>query len=108
MPRHTLLSQKWYYASSFVPKETVMQKLKDLAISDTGFVFDPYSGATFSANPTALCLLEGLKQGLSREDVVRRVHLAFDVLGDDVSHDLDELVQTLRAQNLVSADFEVA
>ena len=26
--------------------------LKDLALSDTGFVFDPYTGATFTTNAT--------------------------------------------------------
>ena len=85
-----------------------MQKLKDLAISETGFVFDPYSGATFSANPTALCMLEGLKQGLSRSDLIKRVDETFSVFGDNVSHDIDELVQTLRAQSLVPQEFEVA
>ena len=30
----------------------VREKLSDLAISDKGFVFDPYTGSTFSLNAT--------------------------------------------------------
>ena len=46
------------------------QHLRDLAVSDTGFVFDPYSGATFSVNPTGLVILRALQQGAERDDVL--------------------------------------
>src|SRR5205085_12462462 len=36
---------------------SVQRHLKDLAISETGFVFDPYTGATFTTNATGHCVL---------------------------------------------------
>ena len=66
-------------------------KLKDLAVSDTGFVFDPYTGATFSANPVALTVLEGLKQGLDREALLTQLEAKYEIGAQDVERDLEDL-----------------
>ncbi|MBW2731537.1 MAG: PqqD family protein [Deltaproteobacteria bacterium] len=83
-------------------------KLKDLAVSDTGFVFDPYSGSTFSANEAGMKILEGLKQGLSRAEIVFALEEHFEVRGDDLARDLDEFVLLLRRNQLVPADFSLS
>lgn len=85
-----------------------MQRLKDLAISDTGFVFDPFSGATFTANATALCILDGLKRAHDRATIAAALRERFEVLHEDVGRDIDDLVQSLRLFGLVPADYEVA
>lgn len=85
-----------------------MQRLKDLAISETGFVFDPFSGATYTANGPALTILDGLKRGHTRAAIAAAVREAFEVGADDVLRDLDELLQTLRSFGLVAADQELA
>ncbi len=84
-----------------------MQRLRDLAISESGFVFDPFSGATFTANGSALVMLDALKKNLGRAALCALVSRRFDTRNDDVGRDLDELVQTLRMHGLVPADFEV-
>ncbi len=84
-----------------------MQRLKDLAISDTGFVFDPFSGATFTANASALCILDGLKRGDDRAEIVETLKTRFDLCGGDLLRDIDELVASLRLFGIVPADFEV-
>ena len=76
--------------------DSVNQRLKDLAVSETGFVFDPYSGATFSLNASALCLLRGLKEGLDREELLARLEELFDVTDADLSRDIDEFLELLR------------
>ena len=84
-----------------------MQRLRDLAISDTGFVFDPYSGATFTANGSALVILDCLKRGLGRIDTAAALWARFDVRGDDVPRDIDDVLQTLRLFGLLPTDCEV-
>jgi len=76
--------------------DSINQRLKDLAVSETGFVFDPYSGATFSLNASALCLLRGLKEGLDREELLDRLEELFDVTDADLSRDIDEFLELLR------------
>ena len=85
-----------------------MQRLKDLAISDTGFVFDPFSGATFTANATALCILDGLKRSDDRAPIAAALRARGAVAHEDLSRDIDDLVQSLRLFGLVPADYEVA
>jgi len=76
--------------------DSISQRLKDLAVSETGFVFDPYSGATFSLNASALCLLRGLKEGLDREELLARLEEVFDVTDADLSRDIEEFLELLR------------
>ena len=76
--------------------DSIRQRLDDLAVSETGFVFDPYSGATFSLNASALCLLRGLKDGLDRDGLIARLEESFDVIGADLSRDIDEFLELLR------------
>ena len=76
--------------------DSINQRIKDLAVSETGFVFDPYSGATFSLNASALCLLRGLKEGLEREELIDRLEELFDVTDADLSRDIDEFLELLR------------
>ena len=39
------------------------ERLRELAISDAGFVFDPLTGHTYNVNATALAALRALKEG---------------------------------------------
>lgn len=43
------------------------QRLADLAISETGFVFDPRTGQSFTVNPTGLAAIQQLRLGKSPE-----------------------------------------
>lgn len=53
-------------------------RLRDLALSDSGFVFDPLTGHTFTVNLTGRLALCCLKDGLSSEETVRRLTEEFD------------------------------
>jgi hypothetical protein len=82
--------------------------LADLAVSDTGFVFDPFTGTTFTVNPTGLCLLQAFKEGLGRKQAVERLADRFDTKGANVPRELDEFVQLLRQNGVVPSDFSVS
>ncbi len=40
-----------------------MERLQQLAVSDTGFVFDPQTGQSFTVNRTGLIVIHLLKRG---------------------------------------------
>lgn len=77
------------------------EKLRDLAISETGFVFDPYTGSTFTANPTAMTILRALKQDLDRDEVLLAVTSAFDVDAIEAGRDIDTFYASLRYAGVV-------
>jgi hypothetical protein len=81
--------------------------LADLAISDNGFVFDPLAGATYSVNPTGLCILQSLKEGLGRDAIAQRLLDRFGNPTPNPTSDVDEFVRLLRQHRLVPGDFAV-
>ncbi len=80
------------------------QRLEDLAVSDTGFVFDPMTGETFSANGTALLILSGLKDQRDRVGLVAMLRDAFEVRGEDIARDVDDFIAQLREVGLLTAE----
>jgi hypothetical protein len=80
------------------------KRLGDLALSDTGFAFDPFSGSTFTINATGLCVLSALKDGLDADSVATRVRDRFDARGADVGRDVADFVSLLRHHGLVGED----
>jgi len=84
------------------------QKLKDLALSDSGFLFDPYSGVTYTTNAAGLVILRGLQQGWNRSAIVAALHDRFAVgEREDARRDLDEFLQLLRQHGLLPQEFEL-
>lgn len=84
-------------------------RLRELAVSDTGFVFDPYSGFTFSVNPTGRFILEQLKTGLDVDGVVGRLREGFETQpSDDPARDVNEFVLMLRENGLLPRDEHAA
>lgn len=83
------------------------QKLRDLAVSESGFVFDPYSGASFNTNATGYFILQRLKEGLGREEVIAELHEAFDTDEADLDRDLDDFIFMLRENGVLPADFNL-
>jgi len=85
---------------------TIPQKLRDLAISDTGFLFDPYTGSTFSLNEPGMTVLSGLREGQSVAQVAAKLREAFEVPpGVDVERDVGEFVHLMRRSGLVPEDY---
>jgi len=84
-----------------------VKRLGDLALSDTGFAFDPYSGATFTINATGVCVLAAMKEGLPRPAISARVRERFDARHADVDRDVDDFVALLRQNGILAEDTPV-
>lgn len=79
-----------------------VKRLRELAVSDTGFIFDPYSGFTFSVNETGRFILERLKAGDGVEAVAAALGDAFELSPrDDAARDVHEFILMLREQQLL-------
>ncbi len=76
--------------------------LRDLAISDTGFVFDPYTGHTFTVNATGLVLLKELARGAAPGDLPSVLASKFECsTEDDPARDAVEFLAMLKDAGLV-------
>lgn len=82
--------------------------LDQLAISASGFVFDPVSGGTFTVNATGRALLEGLRDGLGLEELTAKLNERFATDDADLQRDVLEYVRSLRDVGLLPPQFELA
>lgn len=90
--RATIYGRLWRRSSCEVDVTT---RLSDLAISDSGFVFDPFSGGTFTLNETGRAVLNGLREGLSESKIVERLRLEFNAVTPKVEEDVRDFVRTI-------------
>jgi PqqD family protein of HPr-rel-A system len=76
--------------------------LRDLALSDSGFVFDPMTGHSFTVNATGLCVLQGLKEGKTPEAIVQKLAEGFELeSGEDSARDVQDFIVQLRECALI-------
>jgi PqqD family protein of HPr-rel-A system len=79
-----------------------VMRLRQLAVSDSGFVFDPLTGHTFTVNATGLAILAGLKAGRELDAIAAELAEAFEPEGgEDYQRDVDDFVLRLREHGLV-------
>ena len=77
-------------------------RLAQLAVNDSGFVFDPLTGHTFTVNATGLAVLQALKRGAEPARVAELLLEDFEPEGEeDVRRDVDDFLLRLREHGLV-------
>lgn len=52
---------------------------KNIAVSDTGFVFDPETGESFTLNETGILLFRFMKEGKTEEEITKRITEEYDI-----------------------------
>ncbi len=83
----------------------VLERLKDLAVSESGFLFDPYSGTTFNLNNTGKFVLQLLTEGKRVEEIEAALRDKFEVGEEDLQNDIYEFVNLLKENHLLSNHF---
>lgn len=76
-------------------------KVKSLAMNDNGFIFDPASGYSYSANETGLFILKLLNSGLSKDEIISQITEAYEVREDDCASDLEHYFLMLESLDIV-------
>jgi hypothetical protein len=77
-----------------------MKILKNLALSDTGFVFNPSTGDSFSVNPIGLGILKDFKDGKSEEEIKKRLLNDFQTDKETIEKDLYDFMKMIEQFNI--------
>ncbi len=81
---------------------SVPQALKALAVADSGFVFDPRTGHSYSLNGSGLVALRALQSGQQPSDVAATLREEFDGTGQ-VEEDIEAFIASLSDLGLLPA-----
>ncbi len=72
-------------------------KLKpNVAISDSGFVFDANSGESFSVNPIGLEILNEIKLAISKEEIIQKLLSRYEVEPYTLEQNINDFFMLLR------------
>ncbi len=77
-----------------------MNVKKNLALSDTGFVFNPSTGDSYSVNPIGLEILRMLKDKTSEAEIKKYLLLNYQVDSETIEKDYYDFVKGLEQHKL--------
>lgn len=75
---------------------------ENLAISETGFLFLPGTGETYTSNEIGKTIIQLLQKGESQEEIIEKITNEYDVEPNTFEKDLADFINQLTQFNLVS------
>ncbi len=79
-----------------------MQLRKNIALSESGFIFNPSTGDSFSVNPLGLSIMESLKEGKAESAILEELSQAYEVSDEQLKEDYMDFLNHLKQLNLIS------
>lgn len=73
----------------------------NIAISDSGFIFDPATGNSFTTNPIGLQIMRALLQNLSETQIIEQLLNDYDSNESTVARDLSDFINLLKKLKLL-------
>ena len=65
-----------------------MKISKDLAISDSGFVFNPATGESFTVNEVGMLILNSIKNNMTEQEILKKITEEYEVSEVEAERDL--------------------
>lgn len=76
-------------------------RLTALAISDTGFIFDPTTGEAYFTNQAGIDILNALKSGLESGAIIDQLQAHYVVTESEAESDVEDFIRNLRHYHLI-------
>lgn len=78
-----------------------IERIKELAMSDNGFIFDQTTGYSYNTNELGYFVLKLIHDGLDKQEIMQKVLEEYEVSEDHFSHDFDHYLMQLEALKLI-------
>jgi len=75
--------------------ENSQELYQRLALSESGFVFDPVSGQSFTVNETGVALLRLLQQSTDLQEIQESLADIYDVQPNELERDINNFTSSL-------------
>jgi len=82
-----------------------MIKVKsNIAIGDTGFIFDPGTGDSYSVNPVGLEIIKLMKENLKQDEIQKIIFTKFDVDESTLENNIFDFISMLKYYQLTETN----
>ncbi|MEI6881673.1 MAG: PqqD family protein [Bacteroidota bacterium] len=81
-----------------------MKILTNIAVSESGYLFNPTNGDSFSSNLVATDIITLMKQNKTTDEIKKALLSKYDVEKSTIERDFDEFIQELGDNYLLSTD----
>jgi hypothetical protein len=88
--------------------DTTMKIKKNVAISESGFIFDASRGYSYSTNGPGGEIIGWLKEGKSQEEILNALLDAYQTDKPTAEKDLDDFINVLQQFNLIEHEDQEA
>jgi hypothetical protein len=75
---------------------------KNIATNESGFVFNPATGDSYSSNPIAAEIIQLMKNHLSLSEIKKTLLEKYEADRITIEKDVDEFVGSLKKNNLLN------
>jgi len=82
-------------------KQFNMKIFNNIAISESGFIFNPISGDSFSTNSVGLEILKLLKEEITKNELTNSIIERYAIEKSTVERDLEDFIMILEYHQLL-------
>ncbi len=75
--------------------------LEEIAISDSGFLFIPSTGESFTLNEIGKEIIKLVQNGMTEEEIKNHLLEEYDITAKDLQKDFDDFVQQLKSFKII-------
>lgn len=79
---------------------------KNVAISESGFLFVPSTGDSFSVNPVGITIIHELQKGSAEDSILTAIAEVYEVDRNIAEKDMYDFLHKLKQLNLIENDSE--
>lgn len=84
-----------------------MKLRENIAVSESGFLFDPNSGESFNVNAFGREIIRMISEGQDEEEIKTNILKNFDIEEGNLSRYLDDFEHSLRRFNLIEINDDI-
>jgi hypothetical protein len=78
-----------------------MKLKKNIATSESGFIFNPGTGDSFSVNELGAEIISLMKDDRSQSDIIETISSKYETEKNQVEKDLEDFISMLVSYNLI-------
>lgn len=78
-----------------------MKIKSNIAVSDTGFIFNPDTGESYTVNPIGASIIKQMQQGKEMDEITGELQESYDVDRNTIEKDTEDFLGLLRNFSLI-------